>query len=150
MAFSLASVQAPAHGVSRAVNPLHFYPHCSFSAGGGGTPALRRTLLRAKHGRRPPSEVVACRLFSLFHVFFTILFSFFRFFTFPSHLRFCLRHAEVFAVFWIFLLAFRGLRHAVVLACFQRFWAVLCGRFQYNTICDILTKGNSVLACALS
>lgn len=60
--FSLASVQAPAHGVSRAVNPLHFYPHCSFSAGGGGTPALRRAFLRAEHGRRPPSEAVACRL----------------------------------------------------------------------------------------
>lgn len=95
------------------------YPPCFFYAGGGGTPALGRAFLRAKHGRRPPSEAVACRL--PFSRLFYILFSFFGFFTFSSHLRFWVRHARFFAVFWFFLLAFRGLRHAVVLACFQRF-----------------------------
>lgn len=49
-AVSLASVYAPAHGVCRAVNPLHFYPRCFFRRG-QGDPALRRALLREK--RRP-------------------------------------------------------------------------------------------------
>ena len=83
------------------VRPARSLPHCSFYAGGGGTPALGRAFLRAEHGRRPPSEAVACRL--PFSRLFYILFSFFRFFTFPSHSWFCLRHARFFAGFWIFL-----------------------------------------------
>lgn len=54
---------------------------------GQGDPALRRAFLRAKHGRRPPGEAVACRppsfftsflhsvfLFSIFYISVTFMF----------------------------------------------------------------------------
>lgn len=158
VAFSLASVQAPAHGVSRAVNPLHFYPHCSFSAGGGGTPALGRAFLRAAGhlAKRWP-----CPLF-LFHVFFTFYFLIFHFSitlvglclipTFLHVFRNCatLRHADGFgdlkmAIFQRFLV------WAIPVYClesleFQRF--ALSTLFVWTIpVYAILTKGNSVGVC---
>lgn len=57
------------------VRPARSLPHCSFYAGGGGTPALRRAFLRAAghFAKRWP-----CPLF-LFHVFFTFYFLIFHF-----------------------------------------------------------------------
>ena len=107
---------APAHGVCRAFSSP-FLSSVLFSGGGRGTPpyaglSLRAAGHRAKRWPRP-----------LF--FFTSFLQFF--FLFLDFLHF--RHIRGFACdtpgflrfFGFFLLGCRGLRHAVVLACFQRF-----------------------------
>lgn len=83
-AFSLASVQATAHGVSRALNLLVHFLVALFYAGGGGTPALRRAFPACG---RPPGEAVSTSAFLfLFHVFFTFFFLFLDFLHF-RHIR---------------------------------------------------------------
>lgn len=110
--------------------------------------ALRRTLLRAEHGRRPLGEAVACRLPSFFTPFSRFGFLFFDFLHFGHIHVFCEEGVKMcFFLFWLFSAVF------------------LCGRFQYGVrnrwnsavfvfstvfvwtipVCVIITKAISVL-----
>lgn len=84
--FSLASVQATATALAVRFPRFTSILVALFYAGGGGTPALGRAFLRAKHGRRPPSEAVACRLPSFFTSFLQFFFLFLDFLHF-RHIR---------------------------------------------------------------
>lgn len=94
------------HGVSRAVSTLHFYPRCSFLCGGRGYPRIRQGFPACEARAQATKRSGGLSPSFLFHVFFTILFSFFRFFTFPSHSWFCLRHAGVLRFFGFFCSVF--------------------------------------------
>lgn len=111
--FSLASVQAPAHGVSRAVNPLHFYPHCSFLRGEGVPP--RYAGLSCVRSTGAGHQAKQWPVAFLFHVFFTFFFLFLDFLHFRHIHVFCEEGVKMcFFLFWLFSAVF------------------LCGRFQYG------------------
>lgn len=108
-AVSLTSVYAPAHGVCRAVNPLHFYPRCFFRRGQGTPPYAGLSCERSGWQATGRSGGLArfSLSFSIFYISVTFLF------LGATRPGFC--------GFWFFLEVFRCLRHAGVLACFQRF-----------------------------
>lgn len=75
-AVSLTSVYAPAHGVCRAVNPLHFYPRCFFRRGQGTPPYAGLSCERSGWQATGRSGGLArfSLSFSIFYISVTFLF----------------------------------------------------------------------------
>lgn len=139
---TLRGLSRPARSVSRfgvcrrSDLPVHFLIALFYAGGGGGTPALRRAFLRAKHGRRPPGEAVDCRRPS----FFTSFLHSFSFFLDFLHFR----HIHVFTCDTPGFLRFFGFFCSVFGVCDTPwFWLV------FNVSRLFCVDGSSITQCMI-